>query len=116
MEKNAYLDAMGITRWKKAVPQADILTVLVNPLRIKDVDSPIIGTVLSLIGADVNHCRFAVRAEGGAKVIWDMRGKQAVAGDDRIISAPINELESSVEAKKALWGNMQAYMLYKDAQ
>ncbi|ABV88474.1 hypothetical protein [Shewanella pealeana] len=115
MEKNAYLDAMGITRWKKAIPQADIMTVLVNPLRIKDVDSPIIGIVLSLIGADVNHCRFAVRAEVGSRVIWDMRGKQAVSGVDRVVSAPINELESSVEAKRALWANMQAYMLSKEA-
>ncbi|WP_299811076.1 hypothetical protein [uncultured Shewanella sp.] len=115
MEKNAYLDAMGITRWKKAIPQADIMTVLVNPLRIKDVDSPIIGIVLNLIGVDVNHCRFAVRAEEGAKVIWDMRGKQSVASDERLVSAPINELESSVDAKRALWANMQAYMLSKEA-
>ena len=113
MEKNAYLDAMGITRWKKAVPQNEVLTVLVNPLRIKEVDSPIISKVLALIGVDIAHCHFAVRAEANANVIWDMRGKQAVAGDDRLISAPINELEANIEAKRALWGNMQAYMAKK---
>ena len=113
MEKSAYLDAMGITRWKKAVPQADIMTILVNPLRLKEVDSPLFTTVLSFIGVDIEHCRFAARAEPAAKVIWDMRGKQAVESDDRLISAPINELETNVEAKKALWANMQAYMLKK---
>lgn len=115
MEKNAYLDAMGITRWKKAVPQADILTILVNPLRLKEVDSPLFTTVLNFIGIDIEHCRFAARVEPSTKVIWDMRGKQAVEGDDRLISAPINELEANADAKKALWANMQAYMLRKGA-
>ncbi len=114
MEKSAYLDAMGITRWKKAIPQTDMVTILVNPLRIKDVDSPIISTVLSLLGVDLAVCRFAVRAESGAKVIWDMRGKQAVTNDNTLVSAPINEIEANAEAKKTLWLNMQPFMARKD--
>lgn len=113
MEKNAYLDAMGITRWKKATPQADILTILVNPLRLKEVDSPLFTTVLKFIGVDIEQCRFATRAEPSVKVIWDMRGKQAVAGEDCLVSAPINELEANADAKRALWGSMQAYMAQK---
>ncbi|MGS0677120.1 hypothetical protein [Shewanella sp. 0m-4] len=114
MEKSAYLDAMSITRWKKAIPQTDIAIVLVNPLRIKDVDSPIICTVLGLLGVNMDHCRFAVRAEPGAKVIWDMRGKQTVVNDSTLFSAPINELENNPEAKKTLWLNIQSFMAQKD--
>ncbi|ABZ77790.1 conserved hypothetical protein [Shewanella halifaxensis HAW-EB4] len=115
MKTSAYLDAMSIVRWKKAVPPFEVLTVLVNPLRIKDVDSPIISTVLGLLGVDLAHCRFAVRVEPGTKVIWDMRGKQAVVNDNTLVSAPINELENNAEAKKTLWLNMQPFMAQKDA-
>ncbi|GIU29109.1 hypothetical protein [Shewanella sp. MBTL60-007] len=115
MKTSAYLDAMGIVRWKKAVPPSEVLTVLVNPLRINDVSSPIISTVLSMLGHDIANCRFAVRAQPGSTIIWDMRGKQAVSNNDEIlVSAPINELEAKAEAKKALWLNMQPFLAQKD--
>lgn len=114
MKASAYLDAMGIIRWKKAVPPSEVLTVLVNPLRINDVSSPIISTVLNMLGYDIAYCRFAVRAQSGSRVIWDMRGKQAVTNENTLVSAPINELESKADAKKALWLNMQPLLTQKD--
>ncbi|MBL4913696.1 hypothetical protein L2719_03325 [Shewanella schlegeliana] len=114
MKTSAYLDAMGIVRWKKAVHPSEVLTVLVNPLRVNDVSSPIISTVLSMLGHDVANCRFAVRAQAGSRVIWDMRGKQAVVNDEVLVSAPINELEAKAEAKKILWLNMQPFLVQKE--
>ena len=113
MKSSDYLDAMGVTRWIKPELKPELSVVLVNPRRLTETGSPIITKVLELMGYDREHVRFASNAEANVKVIWDMRGKQSSVSTEMLLSAPINEIETNPEAKKALWRNMQPFLKHK---
>jgi len=114
MKSSDYLDAMGVARWVKPELKPELAVVLVNPRRLTETSSPIITKVLEMMGYDREHVRFASKAEANIKVIWDMRGKQLSPNTEILLSAPINEIESDPEAKKALWRNMQPFLKPKD--
>ena len=114
MKSSDYIDAMGISRWVKPELKPELSMVLVSPRRLTETDSPVITKVLEMMGYDREHVRFVTSAEGKAKVIWDMRGKIDSTPANILQSAPIHEIESNPEAKKALWRNMQPFLKPKE--
>lgn len=102
MNKQAYLDAMGITRWveAKSVPPA-VLILLDRGVDV-DVQHPIITVVLDLLGM-ASASPLVTNKFDGRTVFWDMRKLKLPKVECRISSDPLSVMEREVKAKKALW-------------
>ncbi|NRD72558.1 hypothetical protein HQQ94_04730 [Shewanella sp. VB17] len=103
MEKSAYLDAMGITRWSLGSEEKQEYFILVDKVSAGLDNNTIIATALSLIDCPFIHCTFTSSLERGADIIWDMRRIKLPKSNAVLSSAPASELETSVENKRELW-------------
>lgn len=103
MEKSAYLDAMGITRWSKGGCGEPEYAILVDKVSSEFDNHTIIATVLSLIDCPFVHCKFVSSMVTGEDVIWDMRRIKLPKSNAVLVSAPVSELASSVANKRELW-------------
>ncbi|WP_298770419.1 hypothetical protein [uncultured Shewanella sp.] len=122
MNKQAYLNAMGITRWAVRRPKLPVFTVLIDDDNAIDKISehPIFLSVLEFIGHRVDACEFKATEEKEDKIIWDLRrpkpehallrrvNRKSANKQDHLVSKPLGELEHSVEDKKALWQQISA--------
>jgi len=103
VEKSAYLDAMGISRWSQGTEVKQAYVILVDKV-YQDLEAhPIISTVLSLIECPFTHCRFTTSLAKGTEVIWDMRRIKLPRSNATLTSAPLNELEKVAQSKRELW-------------
>ena len=106
VEKSAYLDAMGITRWSQEKEAKQSYIILVDQVTSELESHPIITTVLSLVDCPFTHCTFTSSFVKGADVIWDMRRMKLPKSNAVLTSAPLNELEKTVESKRELWNQI----------
>ncbi|MCL1125202.1 DNA polymerase III subunit psi [Shewanella surugensis] len=127
MNKMAYLDAMGITRWTIRRPKRQVFTLLIDDKVAGQVTSehPILLTVLGLIGCPIEDCEFSDKDNSDANILWDLRSpkpeyallrrvnQNASNKPSYLISKPLSELESDAAEKKALW--QQICQLYPQA-
>ncbi|WP_258955872.1 hypothetical protein [Shewanella woodyi] len=109
MEKSAYLDAMGISRWSQGGGAVDSYTILLDSLSPELEKHPIITTVLSLIDCPFTHCTFSSSFTKGANVVWDMRRVKLPKSNAVLTSAPLSELEKTAESKRDLWNMILAH-------
>ncbi|MDX1282950.1 hypothetical protein [Shewanella colwelliana] len=103
MDKQAYLDAMGISRWVRQEMQLNPCVILHDQGVQLNLEHPIVTSVLALLEVDVKQ---VVTSYNGAKlsqVCWDMRSVKRPQIDTLISSAPIAVLEQQSSAKQALW-------------
>ncbi|WP_162599202.1 DNA polymerase III subunit psi [Shewanella algidipiscicola] len=101
LNRDDYLDAMGVTRWTDAnnvLPRAVILLDYSGQL---DLSHPIIQIVLRLV--DVESAQVQLTTKLQHNILWDMRKLKLPKVNSVISSAPLNELERDVQAKRALW-------------
>ncbi|WP_299004999.1 hypothetical protein [uncultured Shewanella sp.] len=117
MNKQAYLNAMGITRWTIRRPKLPVCTVLIDDDNTESQISehPIFLSVLTFIGHSLGTCEFRTTEEKDDTIIWDLRrpklehallrrvSRKSSNKQERLVSKPLWELEHSVEDKKALW-------------
>ena len=106
VEKSAYLDAMGITRWSQEKEAKQSYIILVDQVSSELESHPIITTVLSLVDCPFTHCTFTSSFVKSADVIWDMRRMKLPKSNAVLTSAPLNELEKTVESKRELWNQI----------
>ncbi|WP_285164572.1 hypothetical protein [Shewanella goraebulensis] len=102
MEKSAYLDAMGVTRWRSADAKGKPYLI------IHDSDSDIsqnqlVLAVLGLLDIDVADCDFDTEMVKGMQVVWDMRKLRVRPRVAWLVSTPLTALEVSHQAKRELW-------------
>jgi len=108
VEKSAYLDAMGISRWSQGTEVEQSYVILVDKVSQELESHPIISTVLSLIECPYTHCKFTSSSPEGSEVIWDMRRVKLPRSNAKLTSAPLSELEKVVENKRELWNMIVA--------
>ena len=122
MNKLAYLNAMGVVRWTIRRPKLPVFTVLIDDDNaISQIsEHPIFLSVLNFIGHSVDTCAFRCTEEKEDNIIWDLRrprsehallrrvNKKAANKSDHLVSKPLEEIEHSVEDKKALWQQILA--------
>jgi len=108
VEKSAYLDAMGISRWSQGSEVEQDYVILVDKVSQELETHPIISTVLSLIECPYTHCTFTTSSPKGSVVIWDMRRVKLPRSNARLTSAPLSELEKVAENKRELWNMIVA--------
>lgn len=101
MNRQTYLDAMGISRWRSrdAAPQPVVLCD--DPTSLAG--EPLVNEVLHLLGITAEQCRFANRVAAHEQVIWDLRLMNRPHKPGILYSAPLPQLRSGSEAKRALW-------------
>ena len=103
MEKSAYLDAMGISKWIQKGGAKQAYVILVDKVTPELETHPIISRVLSLIDCPFTHCTFTSSFIKGTDVIWDMRRMKVPKSNAVLISPPLNELEKTAASKRELW-------------
>ncbi|WP_299786716.1 DNA polymerase III subunit psi [uncultured Shewanella sp.] len=108
MEKSAYLDAMGITRWNQKGSGVQAYVILVDKVSEELESHPIIMTVLSLVECPFTHCSFKISPDQASKVIWDMRRVKIPRANPILSSPPLNELEQLSKSKRELWNMIVA--------
>ncbi|MCL1142028.1 hypothetical protein [Shewanella gaetbuli] len=102
MDKNAFLDAMNITRWRSADKPGKPYLIL------HDVDADLsqmafIEQVLLLLNIALEQCDFDCELHKGPQVVWDMRKVKRRPRVAWLVSAPLAEVINSVEEKRLLW-------------
>jgi len=108
VEKSAYLDAMGISRWSQGSEVKQAYVILVDKVSLELETHPIISTVLSLIECPFTHCTFTTASPKGSEVIWDMRRVKVPRANATLTSAPLSELEKVADNKRELWNMIVA--------
>ncbi|WP_144213128.1 hypothetical protein [Shewanella donghaensis] len=102
MEKSAFLDAMGVTRWRSADTQGKPYLIIHDD----DVDISqhgLVKSVLALLNIDQSQCEFDTEMVKGMQVVWDMRKLRVRPRVAWIITDPISALEQGHQGKKELW-------------
>ena len=108
MDKNAFLDAMNITRWRSInKPQLPFLV-------LHDVDADLsnqvlIENVLFELGVDITQCQFDCEMVKGPQVVWDMRKVKSRPRVAWIISPPLGEVFRQPNEKRQLWQQICQY-------
>ncbi|MCL1065725.1 hypothetical protein L2735_02740 [Shewanella olleyana] len=110
MEKSAFLDAMGVTRWRSADAKGKPYLI------IHDTESdisqhPIVSHILALLNIELADCDFDTEMVKGMQVVWDMRKLRVRPRVAWLVSAPLKELEIGHKAKRELW---QQLCLHQD--
>ncbi len=103
MDKSAYLDAMGITRWVEQSEQTDSCIILIDKQAKGDASHPIIKVVLSLFNIEPKQISFSHSLSKSQSIFWDMRSLKLPKVDCVISSGSIVQLEQDTKAKQALW-------------
>lgn len=103
LNKEAFLDAMGIDRWSKASPAAKRLAILIDAGSAIDEQHPIIASVIQILEHDTNAIDVTTSYRKDCGVFWDMRLRKLPKVSCTLSSPPLAQLEGNVEAKKALW-------------
>ncbi|MCG9697429.1 DNA polymerase III subunit psi [Shewanella sp. Isolate11] len=103
MDKTAYLDAMGISRWVQQSELPDTCIILVDKQAVQDAEHPIIKAVLGLFNLDSKQVVFSVSVAKSQTIFWDMRSAKLPKITCAISSASIVQLEQQAQAKQALW-------------
>ncbi len=103
MDKSAYLDAMGITRWVEQSELPDSCIILVDKQVQGYVTHPIIQTVLRLFNIEPKQVSFSHSLSKSQSIFWDMRSLKLPKVACVISSVTIVQLEQDAKAKQALW-------------
>ncbi|MCF1427017.1 MAG: DNA polymerase III subunit psi [Shewanella sp.] len=101
MKQQDYLDAMGISRWRRLSGEPRSLLLCDNP-RVVD-GHPLVAAVLRVMDLDIDKCHVADRLQAGDEVIWDMRLMNRPHKPGILYSSPLNKLLEGSESKRALW-------------
>jgi DNA polymerase III psi subunit len=101
LNREDYLDAMGITRWTDVNNVLPAVIILHDQGMQLDINHPIIQVVLSLLSIESSQVQLTAKLQ--QNVFWDMRKLKLPKMDSVISSAPLNVLEHEVKAKRALW-------------
>ncbi|RYV00514.1 hypothetical protein SOPP22_17000 [Shewanella sp. OPT22] len=104
MEKNAYLDAMEISRWQLATSASQQPEFLILH---DDDDTPpsaeFIEQILSLMELSDIEYHLTEKPLKGAKVVWDMRSRKTRPHIAWIESQPMKQLLNGSSGKRQLW-------------
>ena len=103
LERNAYLDAIGITRWVEKGADLPFYPILVDRGTSVSVEHPIIRQVLTLFPEQERQVVVCDTLSGTKEVFWDMRSVRLPKVACVISSAPLTVLEQQAKAKRALW-------------
>lgn len=111
MDKSAYLDAMGITRWIGADKVVGSYTILVDKFDANLEVHPLIGAVLASAVCLPTHCSISDSVSGtNTQVLWDMRRLKRPSVDSKFSSSPIAQLANSADDKRKLWHEISCYI------
>ncbi|QFU24039.1 hypothetical protein FM038_019035 [Shewanella eurypsychrophilus] len=111
MDKSAYLDAMGITRWIGADKVVSAYTILVDKFDANLEVHPLIGAVLASADCLPTHCSISDSVSGSnTQVLWDMRRLKRPSVDSKFSSSPIAQLANSADDKRKLWHELSCYI------
>ncbi|MFV7786150.1 hypothetical protein ACNPKB_17505 [Shewanella marisflavi] len=103
MERSAYLDAMGITRWVEKDADLPLYPILVDRGASVSAEHPIIRQVLTLFPEQEKQVVISDTLSGTKEVFWDMRSVRLPKVACVISSASLAVLEQQSKAKRALW-------------
>ncbi|MDO6619835.1 hypothetical protein [Shewanella sp. 6_MG-2023] len=102
MEKSAFLDAMGVTRWRSADSQGKPYLIIHDDG--DDISQhSLVKSVLSLLHIDESQCEFDTEMVKGMQVIWDLRKMRVRPRVAWIITDPIEALLQGHQGKRDLW-------------
>lgn len=109
MDKSAYLDAMGVSRWRSADAKGKPYLI------IQDSDTDIsqhaiVLEILGLLSVDLNDCEFDTEMVKGMQVVWDMRKLKVRPRVAWLVSAPLAALETGHQAKRELWQQIYQHL------
>jgi DNA polymerase III psi subunit len=112
MDKSAYLDAMGITRWRSGHDEPKPFLVLHDedfvPIFNKQ---PLLAEVLFLLNVKPEECQFDTELVKGCQLVWDMRSQKTRPRTAWINSEPFAALLTpEASHKRALWQQICAYL------
>jgi len=103
VEKSAYLDAMGITRWSESINVQQSYIILMDKVEDGALFHPILTRVLQLIACPVERCTITSVISKNANVIWDLRRVKIPKVIASLSSAPLSVLEQGSDKKRQLW-------------
>ncbi|KPZ68756.1 MULTISPECIES: DNA polymerase III subunit psi [unclassified Shewanella] len=114
MEKSAYLDAMGVTRWRSADAKGKPYLIIYD----SEADNngadislhPLVTEVLSLLNIALADCDFDTEMVKGMQVVWDMRKLKVRPRVAWLVSSPLDELQQGHQAKRELWQQIYQHL------
>ncbi|MCE9679006.1 DNA polymerase III subunit psi [Shewanella sp. AS1] len=113
MNRNAYLDAMGITRWRERSEAVDPCYILVDKGVRIEVEHPIVKSVLALLNINAEQVKVSTvlpkSAGKSSAIMWDLRCLKHPKVECILSSPPLSELEQTVQAKKQLWQSIHSW-------
>lgn len=109
INKNTYLDAMGISRWSLK-SNKEQLVVLTDDIDLTK-KSRLVAEVLMLMGYSAKSCVFASKTSSLNRVVWDMRLVNRPHKQGILYSSPLMKLQTDPKGKAELWQQLWQHYL-----
>jgi DNA polymerase III psi subunit len=109
MNKLAYLDVMGVSRWKLRDCSEKPYVITLDEDDLQAAAQPFVNSVLTLLGVTPEQCDFRNQPLKDKAVVWDLRRVKSRPRVAWLSSEPLAVLMGSSEAKRALWQQICAW-------
>ncbi|WP_394206063.1 DNA polymerase III subunit psi [Shewanella waksmanii] len=103
LDKAAFLDALGVKRWRPSTPMGERLVILVDSGDHLQGDHPLISSILRLVDCENATVDIQENYSRDMTVFWDMRARKLPKASCVLSSPPLSKLQQESHAKRALW-------------
>ncbi|MBR9727741.1 hypothetical protein ACFOD0_05420 [Shewanella intestini] len=109
MDKNAFLDAMNVSRWRSADTPGKPYLVL-HDLDADMSNNQLLTQVLKLLNVDLEQCEFDCKPISGMQVVWDMRKVKMRPRVAWVVTSPLADILPNADEKQQLWQQVVTHL------